>query len=229
MEEIELELYLVRHGESMSNIGADGELSYELKSDSPLSPKGERQAELLGEYFSEYSLDYLMSSGLRRALQTAYQVGIHQPENGARKVEVHRIFTERNTECRSRSIEEIQQELPIMIPALGTKPEDGTVHQGGDDTDEMTFARAQEAVKYLRERFHNGEKVMVVAHAALITDMYLDMLGLDRIQKFDPSFYNTGITKIVFFREGTAPYADIYQVYHNAVPHLYAEMPEFRF
>lgn len=229
MAEIELELYLVRHGESMSNIGADGELSYELKSDSPLSPKGERQAELLGEYFADYPLDHLLASGLRRALKTAYHVGIRQPENGAKQVEVHKIFTERNTECRSRSIEEIQQELPIMIPAVGTKPEDGTVHQGKDDTDEMTFARAQEAVKYLRERFRNGEKVMVVAHAAFITDMYLVMLGLEGHQKFDPTFHNTGITKIVFFKEGTAPYADIYQVYHNAVPHLCGEMPEFRF
>lgn len=227
--ELELELFLVRHGESLSNIGQDGELSYELKTDSPLSPKGERQAELLGEYFAEYPLDHLLSSGLRRALQTAYQVGIHQPENGAKQVEVHKIFTERNTECVNRSIEEIQKELPIMIPAVGTKPEDGTSHQGRDDTDEMTFARAQEAVKYLRERFHNGEKVMVVGHAAFLTDMYLIMLGLDGKQIFDPSFNNTGITKIVFFKEGTAPFADIYQSYHNIVPHLYGEMPEIRF
>lgn len=231
-EEIELVLYLVRHGESVSNAGqTDSLASYELKSDSPLSKKGERQAELLGEYFAEYPLDCLFSSGLRRALQTAYQVGIHQPENGAKQVEVHKIFTERNTgsDSRSRSIEEICSELPIMTLAQGTKPEDGTIHHGDDDTDEMTFARAQAAVKYLRDRFRNGEKVMVVAHAAFITDMYLAMLGLDRVQRFDPSFYNTGITKIVFFKEGTAPFGDIYQVYHNAVPHLYGEMPEFRF
>ena len=227
--ELEMELYLVRHGESMSNSGEDGELAYEFKSDSPLSKKGERQAELLGEYFSELPLDYLLSSGLRRAMQTAYQVGINQPENGAKQVEVHGIFTERNTECPNRSIEEIQKDLPIMVPALGTKPEDGTVHLGGDDTEEMTYARAQEAVKYLRERFHNGEKVMVVAHAAFMTDMLLVLLGLEGTQKFDPSFNNTGITKLAIFKEGTAPFADIYLSFHNIVPHLYGEMPEFRF
>lgn len=229
MAETELVLYLVRHGESLSNCGQDGELAYEFKSDSPLSPKGERQAELLGEYFAELPLDYLLSSGLRRAMQTAYQVGIHQPENGAKQVEVHKIFTERNTECPNRRIEEIQRELPIMIPAFGTNPEDGTVHLGGDDTDEMTYARAQEATKYLRERFRNGEKVMVVAHAAFITDMLFVMLGLDGKQIFDPSFHNTGITKIIFFKKGTAPFADNYLEFHNAVPHLYGEMPEYRF
>jgi len=229
MAELELELYLVRHGESMSNCGEDGELSYEFKTDSPLSKTGKRQAELLGEYFAECPLDHLLSSGLRRALNTAYEVGIHQPENGARQVEVHKIFSERNTDCRNRSIEEVQAEFPIMIPAVGTKPEDGTSHQGKDDTDEMTYARATEAVKYLRDRFHNGEKVMVVAHAAFITDMYFNILGIGGNQIFDPSFYNTGITKILFFKEGTAPYADVHVVFQNAVPHLHGELPEFRF
>lgn len=229
--EIELELYIVRHGESMSNAGQEEGLSYEFRTDSPLSPKGERQAELLGKYFSEFSLDYIISSGLRRAMQTAYQVGINQPENGAKQVELHKIFSERNTSstCRSRSIEEIKKEFPIMIPALGTKPEDGTVHHGDNDTEEMTYARAQEAVKYLRDRFKNGEKVMLVAHAAFLTDMLFVMLGLDREQVFDPSFNNTGITKLIFFKEGTAPYADVHEVFHNAVPHLYDEMPEFKF
>lgn len=226
--EIELELYIVRHGESLSNIGS--EIPYEFHSDSPLSPNGEKQAKLLGEYFADFPLDYILASGLRRALQTSYEVGIRQPENGARQVEVHKIFTERNTgnDCKSRTIEEIQQEMPIMIHALGTKPEDGTIHHGENDTPEMTFARAQKAVKYLRERFTNGEKVMVVAHAALITDMFFAMLGLSPDQAFDPTFYNSSITKVVFFKEGTGPYADIHLEYQNAVPHLLNKDVEYR-
>ena len=39
-----MDVYLVRHGESLSNIGESREF------DSMLSPKGEQQAECLGRY-----------------------------------------------------------------------------------------------------------------------------------------------------------------------------------
>lgn len=228
---VTLELYLVRHGESRSNAGSTDALAYEMKTDSPLSEKGKRQAELLGEYFSALPLDCILSSGLRRALNTGYEVGIHQPENGARQVEVHKIFTECGTseETRGRKIDEIQKDFPIMIPAEGTDPDEPMIYYGKGDTDEQLLTRAKEAMNYIRGRFHNGEKVMVTAHAAFNTFLLYAALGLSYEQNFDPSYFNTGITKIVFFEEGTGAFGDIHLDYHNAVPHLISEMPEFKY
>ena len=226
-----LELYLVRHGESMSNAGQDGELSYEFKTDTPLSPKGKRQAELLGEYFSDFPLDCIFASGLRRALNTAYEVGIRQPENGAKEVEVNGIFTECNTGfgCEGRTIEEIKKEFPIMIPAVGTDTSQKMIYHEENVDDAGLLERGKKAIAYLLDRFHNGEKVMVTAHAAFNTFMLFAALGLSSEQIFDPSYNNTGITKIIFFEKGTGAFADIHLEYHNNVPHLIGEMPEYKF
>lgn len=125
MSDIKLELYLVRHGQSMSNAGSDGGLNYEFKNDSPLTELGVKQAELLGEYFADLPLDCILTSGLRRASRTAYEVAKRQPENGCRKVEIHKILTECGTdeECRGRTIDEIRRDIPCAVCGDGT-PED---------------------------------------------------------------------------------------------------------
>ena len=61
---IKLELYLVRHGESMSNIGKVDGLAEDLRADPPLSELGVLQAKLLGERFSNLKFDHILSSGL---------------------------------------------------------------------------------------------------------------------------------------------------------------------
>ena len=92
-----LDLYLVRHGESFGNTGGDKDFTDDRRFDPPLTPRGERQAQLLAEYFSALPIDAIFSSGLRRSVHTAHEVVMHQPENGAKQVEVHKVFTECNT------------------------------------------------------------------------------------------------------------------------------------
>ncbi len=219
---VELELFLVRHGESMGNANLTDGLDDDNRSDPPLTEKGRKQASLLGEYFAEYPLDYLLSSGMRRALQTAEAVRMHQPANGAKQIEVHKVFTECNTgtDCVGKTIDELQKVFPFAVSALDTDKTERIIFHGADDTDEQLLTRGKEAIAYLRNRFHNGEKVMVAAHAAFNTFMLYAALGLSHVQVFDPSFFNTGITKIVFFKEGTGAFADVHLVYMNATPHL---------
>lgn len=228
---IEMELYLVRHAESMGNAGLTDALEEELKNDPPLTPKGCRQAQLLGEYCSSLALDHLFCSGMRRALQTAEAVRSRQPENGAGIAEVHKVFTECNTgeDCRGRTIGEIQKDFPFMQAADGTDPSERIIFHGKEDSDAVLLQRAKQAIAYLRGRFCNGEKVMVTAHAAFNTFLLFAALGLSHEQKFDPSFYNTGITKIVFYKTGTARFADVYLEYMNSVAHLCNEFPSFKF
>lgn len=230
-DNIELELYLVRHGESMGNAGLADSLCDELKHDPPLSEKGEKQADLLGRYFADLPLDALFASGMRRAMQTAEAVRRYQPENGAKKVQVHKVFTECNTSelTKGRTIKEINLDLPYMVCAPETGEEDRMMFYGKDDSDAVLLERGKEAISYLRKMFCKGEKVMVAAHAAFNTFMLLAALGLSHEQIFDPSFTNTGITKIIFFKEGTDKYGDVHLEYQNSVPHLIEAFPEFKY
>ncbi|MBQ5973228.1 MAG: histidine phosphatase family protein [Oscillospiraceae bacterium] len=67
-----MELYLVRHGESLSNLGLQN------SPDSPLSPLGEEQVELLGRRLALVRFDRIFTSHLKRAVQTAAAVARHQ-------------------------------------------------------------------------------------------------------------------------------------------------------
>lgn len=62
-----MKIYLVRHAESMGNISG----KFNGITDLPLSPKGEKQAKLLGSFFKDKKIDKVYTSVLRRTIQTA--------------------------------------------------------------------------------------------------------------------------------------------------------------
>jgi probable phosphoglycerate mutase len=62
-----MKIYLVRHAESLGNISG----KFNGVTDLPLSPKGEKQARLLGQFFNNKKLDKIYTSVLRRTIQTA--------------------------------------------------------------------------------------------------------------------------------------------------------------
>lgn len=84
-------LYFIRHGESVNNslgLGAG-------RTETPLTDKGRRQAKLAGEHATQYKIDYIISSSLSRAHETAEiiakEIG-YSPKN----IEINDLFIERN-------------------------------------------------------------------------------------------------------------------------------------
>lgn len=224
---IELELYLVRHGYSRGNAGIPAETIEEYHNPG-LTELGQRQAELLGERFSALPLDCIISSGLERAIVTAEEVAKRQPENGFHNVEVHPLFTEINLpeDYPGHTFEEIHASHPDTLAAPGT--EKYTRFAISSMTHESQRARAREAVDYLRSRFKNGEKVLVAAHGAFNTDIFFTALKIEDPPAFDISFFNTNVTKIVFYKEGTGYYnCDVGLIYANDCSHLAAEFPTY--
>ena len=199
--------------------------------DPHLTPRGQKQAELLGKHFSRLPLDCIISSGLRRAVDTASAVAARQPEGGAHTVEVHPIFTEcgATEDYTGRTADEIRAEHSLAVPAVGTEDFERFIIWSGARTDDLSLARAKKAVGYLRDRFSKGEKVLVAAHACFNTFLLFAALGLTENEAFDPGFCNTGVTKIIFYRKGTGPYDDVSLVYHNDRSHLYTDFPELCF
>ena len=131
---IELELYLVRHGESRSNAGLLDPEDFRAFEDPFLTEKGVRQAQLLGEFYSRLDFDCILASGQNRALQTAGEVAARQIRT--RSVEAHPLFTEGRlaSEFGEKHFDEIAAAHPFAIPAQGVDPAGGGADRqpGGD-------------------------------------------------------------------------------------------------
>lgn len=91
-DEMYLQLYIIRHAESMGNIETDEAFD---KTNPPLTPHGKAQAKALGERFADLKEYTLYASPLERARETAGQIskniifdsdllekGVRQTENG---------------------------------------------------------------------------------------------------------------------------------------------------
>ena len=218
------ELLLVRHGQSTGNAGIHGE-SVRERQDPDLSPDGCRQAELLAERFRQYPLDALFSSGLLRAVHTASAVAAAQPQNGAHTVEVLPLLTECNTreDYTGQPIETIRARYPAAEFAVGWTHIQ-TVLPNDEATDEAyNIDRARQTLQYLKDRFHNGERVMVVAHGIFNTVLLMQALEVFD-QRFDPVFDNTNVTHLIVYKQGTGPWGfDVRLRRLNDCAHLYAD------
>lgn len=106
-DEMYLQLYLIRHGESMGNIETNEAFD---KTNPPLTPHGKMQAKALGERFAALESYTLYSSPLDRARETAAQINENMIidydllENGVRTVENgFEDYFESPEECYSRA------------------------------------------------------------------------------------------------------------------------------
>lgn len=106
-DEMYLQLYLIRHGESMGNIETDEAFD---KTNPPLTAHGKMQAKALGERFFALESYTLYSSPLDRARETAAQINENMIidydllENGVRTVENgFEDFAESPEECYNRA------------------------------------------------------------------------------------------------------------------------------
>ena len=228
---IDLELYLIRHGQTWGNVGKMPERETELdRLDVDLTPDGYKMARLLGERFASYPFDAVYASWLRRAVVTANELVTRQPADGAREISLHPIFTEcgAGDDFEGLPLDVIRTFAPSAKPADGVDPEKSRVFPTRGWTDAQQLERAKEALAYLRSRHHGGQKIAVVAHAAFNTFLFHAALGLDPEKvSFDPHFINTGVTKLVFFEPGTGRYGlDTLLVYSNDLSHLQRDYPE---
>lgn len=106
-DEMYLQLYLIRHGESMGNIETAEDFD---RTNPPLTPHGRNQAKALGERFAALDNYTLYSSPLQRAKDTAAQISDNMIidydllENGVRATEKgFEDYYESAEECYERA------------------------------------------------------------------------------------------------------------------------------
>ncbi len=106
-DEMYLQLYIIRHAESMGNVETDESFD---KTNPPLTLHGKKQAEALGRRFADLKEYTLYASPLERAVETASNISVNMIidndllERGVRKNENgFEDFDESDDECIARA------------------------------------------------------------------------------------------------------------------------------
>lgn len=207
---IELELYLVRHGQSKGNVNAFTPEDTEQEINDPrLTELGIMQAKKAGKYLSGVEFDACYSSALVRTVITANEIMSFQKEK--KPLNVLPLVTEVAVEevYKGRTMDEIRTFCDTAVVADGFKEEDGLLFYNPRENEKPIFERAVKAISYFRSRYKNGEKVLVAGHAAFNTVMIFHIMGYTASPAFDIEISNTGITHVIFYKEGTNKFGDI--------------------
>ena len=220
---LELEMYLIRHGESRGNVGLTGEAApFDLREDPPLTVKGQLQADLLGQSLAGVDFDAVYSSAMRRAVMTAKGVLDHQP--GRKPLRLLPLLTEQGVsdDYEGQTVEALQSLCPGCRMAEGFETA-RRINGTPDRPDDVVLARAKTAIDYLRERHGGGQKIAVVSHAAFLTYFIFRICGITQtMPAFDIDLNNTGLTRVKFYQPGTNPFGDTVFAYINNTSHLSA-------
>lgn len=184
-------LYLIRHGQSVANERGIIQGSKEF----PLSKLGKKQAQLLGEFFASKTIDYIYSSDLSRALETALSVSNHHPLEVIEWDKVREIGLG-PLEGKSR------QEVLLQYPEIKELSLLTTGIVGAETVKEITV-RCQ----YVHEQLLAGHKrhhVALVSHGGFISIFLMYLMFGEKWNDVHRPFIigNTGVSKIEFLESG---------------------------
>ncbi len=220
---IELELYIIRHGQSHGNIEriTDG-LSHEELHDPKLTELGKNQAVACGERFKNTAFDAVYSSALLRAVETATEIIKKQPNEKILKVLPYLTEAGVSPEYSHSSFTEINKINENAVLADDIDPTQSLFYYNSTSDESDLFERAQKALEYIKSHQKQGEKIAIVSHAAFITYLVFSLMGyIKECPLYDLDFKNTGVTKVTIYKKGTNKYGDIVFEYINDTSHLY--------
>ena len=219
----ELELYIIRHGQSQGNIERITEgLSHEDLHDPRLTELGKNQAIACGERFKNIEFDAIYSSALLRAVETATEIINKQPNEKILKVLP--LLTEAGVspEYSHSSFTEINKINKNAVLADDIDPTQSLFYYNSTSDESDLFERAEKTLEYIKTHQKQGEKIAIVSHAAFITYLVFSLMGYKKeCPLYDLDFKNTGATKVTIYKKGTNKYGDIVFEYINDTSHLY--------
>jgi broad specificity phosphatase PhoE len=161
-------LILARHGETVWNV----EKIYRGRTDVNLDEVGIKQAELLGKYLSNWGLEAVYSSPLRRALDMAniidrYQkIGVHIAEG---------LIDFDYGEWQSLPEQEVKRLYPALHNEWHSNPH--KVKMPGGESLEDVRRRATKVVNDVFSKYQGS--VVLVAHRVVNKVLICSLLGLD--------------------------------------------------
>ena len=179
-----MELLLIRHGQAQR---------HDTSSDPDLSDLGRKQAELLARWYAGHAIERVISSPMRRALQTA------TPLAEGLGCEIERLDGLAEFDISGSSYtpeEEIDPEDPLFRQMMlhGTFPDEGYLESPPEFR-----ARVIETIERIVAD-HPGETVAVVCHGGVVNNYVGHVLGVERHFFFEPA--NTGVSRVAASRSG---------------------------
>lgn len=183
-------LYLVRHGEAVTN-----RLQVVMSHADPLSEVGVSQARDVAERLSAVAIDHIVCSKYTRAVQTAkiIQEKLNAP------LEVSDMLHEKKSPTSLLGQSLLSERVQQYIVDMNTHMANKDWHLDDDENLYQSFERARLFLKTIKK--HPADAVLAVTHGWLLRDMLaLTVLGIDAdIATAKPPFnnvdhQNTGIT-----------------------------------
>ena len=172
--------FFVRHGESEANAAH----RFSGRSDSPLTERGRRQADIVAEALRDVPFDRIVATPLSRSLDTALVIGRR------RKMPVDVVNDLIEIDVGDRTGATFDE-----IRGLPDWKDDGFVAWPSGETLEQVLERALRAVRRIH-RESEGGTVLVIGHGGVTRILVSHFLGI--LPKLDRSpATNTNVTVIV--------------------------------
>lgn len=187
---------MVRHGESESNVRHI--VSNDPKAENPLTKIGREQAKAAGEELKKRKVDYIVTSDLMRAHQTASIIsevlGL-EPETDERLREIHL------GEFEGKTLEEYQAHIEMNAKTAFTKRP-----KGGENWSD-TRARMVAIMRDLEEKYE-GKTIVLVSHSGPLVLMETAMRGLPDTAYFDGQIAEMENAQVYELRGGLGSFDD---------------------
>ena len=162
------ELILVRHGETVWNV----EKIYRGRADVDLDEVGIKQAELLGKYLSNWKLEAIYSSPLKRALATAniiaryHKIGVYIADG---------LIDFDYGEWQSLPEQEVRRSYPALLDKWHNNPHE--VRMPGGESLADVRERAAGIVDDVLSKYEGS--VVLASHRVVNKVLICSLLGLD--------------------------------------------------
>jgi len=175
-----MELLLIRHALPHRVEQAEG------RADPALSPEGERQAMLLGQWLSDEHLDAIYTSPMRRAIETAAAVAHPRPFDPITEEGVIEFDSGANSYIPFEELSKESEEFRAVVTGAWAS-------LGGPDPGPFRETAVGAIEKLIAT--HRSQKVAVVCHAGVINAYMGHVLEIPRPLFFAP-FY-TSINRVL--------------------------------
>ncbi|MFT8705526.1 histidine phosphatase family protein [Bifidobacterium aquikefiricola] len=200
-------IVLLRHGQTAWSLSGQ----HTGRTDIPLTVEGERQSVAAGKrlraVFADRAPEYVFSSPLKRARQTALFAGLHTtrllddlmewdygPAEGRTRTDI-RNANGKEWNLWHQGTEGITRELLGEWETTLPSGERITVRNGEGETLKQVARRAQGVVDAIEPLVNDGQMVVLVAHAHILRILTTCWLGLDpsaaRLLRMDTAHFST--------------------------------------
>jgi phosphoserine phosphatase len=164
-----LRLLLIRHGSTLDN----EQERYTGQADVPLSPLGERQVALLGEWLSNEALDIIVTSDLQRARATAAAIARYHQSPVYEDAAIREIFL---GAWEGVTLTELRERDPEAITRWQNEPLN--VKPPGGETITQLHDRVVPALEFWYANYPDST-VVWVTHGGVIRVLLCHLLNAD--------------------------------------------------